>query len=203
MQIAVAVAHESVVESLQQGCLVPGQLGSRPAMQESKFFLVNDVAEMVEVFPEIVNRLPGEALTFAVVRSLRSGVPCSNSLAEFFHVADAQQAGRKLPVEEQLLVKTQHLHRILQRLAVTADNRFCRGSRYRNDVEIELRRPRLVQAQLLLAEMPAFLQGAEIQEIQHHGLLDLVGVVACEDHPGDVRLHEFNVVCRVGKRIFP
>ncbi len=190
-----------VMPALQQGGVVSVQLRGHPVMQECEFFLLDDVAEMVEVLPEIVNRLPGEALTLGAIRPLCGGVPRSDVLPELFHVADGQQAGRKLVIEAQLLVEAPHPDGVLERLAVTADDGLCRTSGYGNHVEVELRRPRPVQAQLLFAKMPAFLQGAEVEEIEHDRLLDLVGVVAGQDHPGDMRLHEFDVAGRVGKRI--
>ncbi len=50
--------------------------------------------------------------------------------------------------------------------------------------------------------MLALLERAEVEEVEHDRLLDLVGVIAGEDHPGDMCLHEFDVVGGMGKRAF-
>ncbi len=172
-------------------------------MQEGEFRLVDDATEMIEVFPEIVNRLPNETLLFRRVRAIRGGMARGDILTEFFHVGDGQQARLELPVQPQVLVETQHLHRVFERLAVTADNGFVRRSQDRHDAEIYLRRPRPVEAQFFFAKMLAFLQRAEIEKVEHYRLLDFVGVVTGKDDPGDVRLHEFDVIGGVGERIFP
>ncbi len=174
-----------------------------PVVQERVFLLVDDAAEMVEVLPEEMNGLPDEALPVGRVRLPRRRVPRSDILAELLHVAGGKKPGRQLPVETQILIEAPHPDGILERFALAADHRFLGRSGYRNDVEIDLGRRGLVQAQLFLAKVPALLQRAEIEEVEHDRLLDLVGVVAREDDPGDVRLHEFDVVGGVGERIFP
>jgi hypothetical protein len=55
-----------------------------------------------------------------------------------------------------------------------------------------------VEAQLLLAAAAPRLEGAEIEEAEAHRLLDLVGEIAREQHPGDVRLDLLDLRDRVG-----
>src|SRR5690606_15702187 len=53
---------------------------------------------------------------------------------------------------------------------------------------VELGREPSVESQLLLAVMPASLQGGGIHEVQLHRFLDLVSKRPRQNHPGDVRL---------------
>ena len=85
--------------------------------------------------------------------------------------------------------KRRILHRVLDRRRPARRPRSAvRAARDRHHVQVELRRGAPVEAQLLLAVVAARCQRAEIEERQAHRLLHLVGVVAGEQHPGDVRL---------------
>ena len=200
MQVAVAVAHEAVVEPLPQRRRVLFELVFRPVSQEAKLVLAQDIAEVIEVFPEIVHGLPEEALPVGGVRAFGGGMACRDAFTQLLHVRDREQPVGELPVETQVLVETQHLHRVFECFAVAADDGFVRRLGNRNDLQVQFRPPRSVQAQLLLAEVQALFQRAEIKEVEHDRFLDFVGIVAREDDPGDVRLHEFDVVRRVRKR---
>jgi hypothetical protein len=49
--------------------------------------------------------------------------------------------------------------------------------------------------------MLALLERAEVQEVEHDRLFDLVGEVACQDDPGNMCLDEFDVLGAMFKRL--
>jgi hypothetical protein len=59
-----------------------------------------------------------------------------------------------------------------------------------HQIEVDLRRQPLVEAEFLLAEMPPPLQAAEVDESKADRLFQLVGTGAAEKHPGDVGLEQ-------------
>jgi hypothetical protein len=150
-----------------------------------------------------MNGLPDEALPVGRVRPCCGCMTGGDVLPELLHVGDGQQSVRELAVETQGLVEAHHLHRVLEYFAVAADGWLVRRPRDRNDLQVQFRRPRPVEPKFLFAIMLALFQRAEIEEVEYDRLLDLVGVVAGEDYPGNVRFQQFDVAGGMGERVFP
>src|SRR5690606_7958901 len=68
----------------------------------------------------------------------------------------------------------------------------------RQNLSVERRRETLVETQLLVAEVLAAGQFGEVEEAEIHRLLDLVGVGAGEQNPGDVGFDDLETVHGVG-----
>ena len=177
---------------------MPLEFARHPVVQEREFVRVDDVAEMVEVLPEVVNRLFDEAVPISRIGPIGRGMPCSDILPEFLHVADGQASFLELPVQTQVLVETTHLHGVVQHFAITAKDRAFRRTGDCNDADIDVRGPGAVEAYFFFAEMPALFERAEVQEIELYRFLDLVRIVTRENDPRDVRLDEFN---RIGRMV--
>ena len=203
MQVAVAVAHEAVVEALPQRGLVLPEFAFGPVPQETILVIREHLAKVVEVLPEIMNGPADEASPFARVRTVCRSMAGGDVLPEFLHVGDGQKARLKLAVEAQVLVEAQHFHGVLERFAVAADDGFVCRSRDGNDLQVQLRRPWTVQPHFFFTVMPAFFQRAEVEEVEYDRLLDLVSVVARKDYPGDVRFEEFDIAGGMRECVFP
>ena len=128
---------------------------------------------------------------------------CSDVLAEFLHVADHETSGTELAIEPQVLVETPHPDGVLQRFAFAVQLRGIRCARDRHHVDVDIGGPRSIQPDLFLTKMPALVERAEVEKIEHEWFLDLVRVVARQNDPGDVSLHEFDVVGRMRKCLRP
>ena len=75
---------------------------------------------------------------------------------------------------------------------------------HRHDPQVDRRGQAAVEADLLLAEVAALLQRAEVEEAQVDRLLDLVGIGPGQEDDRDVRLadlHRLDRIERVGGRV--
>ncbi len=77
---------------------------------------------------------------------------------------------------EGVLRKLAHLHRVLERGAVAAEDRGVDAAGDRHDVQVERRREAAVEPQFFFAEEAPRREGREIEEAEVDRLLDLVGV---------------------------
>jgi hypothetical protein len=90
------------------------------------------------------------------------------------------------------LGKAPHLERVLDRLPGPAHTRSVGTVDDGNYAEIEPGRGAAVEPQLLFAEETTLLERAEIEEAEVHRLLDLVGVLAGEEYPRDMRFDQLD-----------
>lgn len=82
---------------------------------------------------------------------------------------------------------------VFRGVAVDVDDGCFVTSANRHDIQIEIRNEAAVEAQLLLAEVAPELQRAEVQKSQIHRFFQLVGVVAGQKDPRNVRFHQADV----------
>ena len=113
-----------------------------------------------------------------------------------------EQVGAEGPVllahvEQLALVELAHADGVFKRLTFATDYRLVGGAGDWHHIQIQVRGQAGVQTQFLLAEMLAASQGGEIEKPEIHGLLDLIGVVAGEDHLRDVGLKNLKIGDRV------
>ena len=90
-----------------------------------------------------------------------------------------------------------HLHSVFDGWARAPHARPLQAAGDGYYVKVDLGCQAPVKPNLLLAEEVALLKDAEVQEAQVKGLLYLVRIGAREDDPGDVGLHQAEVVHRV------
>ena len=69
--------------------------------------------------------------------------------------------------------------------------------RNRHHLKIQIRSEPLVEPQFLLTQKMPHRQGGGIQKFELDALLHLVGILAGENHPGNVSFTEFDVAHRV------
>ena len=122
-------------------------------------------------------------------------------LAERTQRLGRERAGREKPVEPRVFGELAHLHRVFDR-GLDADARRLVIAADRHDRKVELRREAPVEPELLLAEAVPALERAEVEERKLDRLLDLVRVLAGQEHPRDVRLghaHGLDVVVVRGR----
>ncbi|MNH05317.1 hypothetical protein D3C79_646370 [compost metagenome] len=97
-------------------------------------------------------------------------------------------------VEHLALGELAHLQHVFDRFAFATDLRRFGATGDRQDVQVQAFGQALVQTQLFVAEMPALIQAGEVEKAEVHRLLDLVGVLAGEQDPGDMRLDELEPI---------
>ncbi|MNH06508.1 hypothetical protein D3C79_658780 [compost metagenome] len=99
--------------------------------------------------------------------------------------------------EHLILWKLAHFQGVLDCLAVATQLRRFHATGDRQDVQVQAIGQALVQAQLFITEVFAAGQFGEIEEAEVHRLLDLVGILAGQQHPGNMRLDELKRLHRV------
>ncbi|UUZ76068.1 hypothetical protein LP414_32450 [Polaromonas sp. P1(28)-13] len=102
-------------------------------------------------------------------------------------VVGPQSARGELLTEQRTQREASHTHRVLQYRPRAVKHRRLRRTGDTRDAQVQRRRQPPVQPHFLFAKMPPRLQGAVIDEEQLHRLLDLVGGVTGQQHPGNVR----------------
>ncbi|MCY1396535.1 hypothetical protein D9M71_115100 [compost metagenome] len=99
--------------------------------------------------------------------------------------------------EHLVLRELAHFQRVLDRFAFATQLRRFGATGDRQDVQVQAFGQALVQAQLFVAEVLACGQFGEIEEAEIHRLLELVGIVASQQYPGDMGLDELKLLHRV------
>ena len=109
---------------------------------------------------------------------------------EAVYLFGTQFAALRQVVERVFRREAAHLHRVFERSARTAETRRIRTAGDPHDTEVIAGSQTPVQPHLLVAGLTAQRKRAEIEESEIDGFLDLVGVIAGEQHPGDMRLDQ-------------
>ena len=117
--------------------------------------------------------------------------------SEAFDQILGQSAAARNGIKQRPLLKTAHFQYIFDRRPRVAQSGLSSTAADWHDFKVDLRRGSAVEAQFLLAEMPARLKRRKVEETQRHRFLDFVGELTGEQHPGNMRLDQFNVCHRV------
>ncbi len=88
--------------------------------------------------------------------------------------------------------KLHHFYGKFDRFAGSPDDRLLVGSGNRHDIQIERGSEAAIEPQFLLAGVSPRIQRREVHKIKPHRLDDLVGEVAGQKNPGNMRFDEFN-----------
>ncbi len=187
VQVAVALANEPpglarLEARAQARVLVPG-----PATQALELGHVGVGADQRLDLVEILRCRRQNRLRRAEgprrIRARDPRVEGGDAARQRVDLGRAERAGLHHAAEQRVLPEAAHLDRVVDRLAVAADSRVHLAARQRHHLEVELRRGAAVQPQLLLAIEVSCLQRAEIEKAEIDRLLELVGIVAGEQHP--------------------
>ena len=131
------------------------------------------------------------------------GVERRHPLGDGPHLAASQPAGQRQRLQGAGGRQAPHRHQPLDGVAVFAEGQGPAGvAGQREDAEIDVGRQPPVQPDLLLAEVPAPLQGREIQALPADRLLHLVGTAVGQEHPRHAGLARADRprIARVGGR---
>ena len=200
MQVTVALAHESCPAALREDLAPLRELVSRPG---AKRFKVLDVGgrrrkrvDLVEVLlgelDDALRRAPGAV----VRRALDARMKIGHGRRKRIDLRWRERAALRHAIEQRVLREPAHLHRILDR-GRRAEARILRRAADRNDLQVQRRRRAPVQPQFFLAKALARFERGEVEEPEIDGLLELVGVLAREQHPGDVGLDQLDTLGRM------
>ncbi len=154
---------------------------------------------MLEVGQRVGQRDLGRAPRTRGAGDRRDRMEARDHARQFVDVFRRQRARRQHPVEFLRAVEAPHAHRILERRAGTADPRFIGGSGDRHDVEIEIGREPAIEPHFVLARGAPLGERREVEEPEVEVFFQLVGEVAGEHHPRNVRLDALDVRRRMRK----
>ena len=198
VQVAMAFAHPTRRFAGLQDRRQPGEFGFGPLAQViqpvAEFILWQKLLEFVEVFQCRRHHLLLGPKAGRWRRNGCAGVElrqCGGKVGQMFW---AQVSTLAHAVEPAIFVEAAHAHRVFDRLAVVAPSRIIRRADDGHHVQVDVGRKAAVQAQLVLAANVPEFERAEVQKRQLQGLLDLVGEFARQQDPGDVGLHQRDLV---------
>ncbi len=196
VQVAVALAHEAVVLAPREDGLEAVELAKRPRAERladgARVLAVVEELELGEVVDGFREDLRRRAEGALGARARHAPVEGGHAAREGFDLRGAELTRLRHAVQQGLLREAAHLHRVVEHEARAAEGRRLGRAGHRHHVEVEAGRGAAVQAQLLLAVEAARFQRGEVDEAEAYGLLDLVGEVTGQQHPGDVRLEELD-----------
>ncbi len=141
---------------------------------------------------------PSEACD--VFSRLRAGVEAGDLAAQRLHHRGIDRATCKPALERGRLGQALHLHGPFDDLTLFMHADSVAVASHRHNPEVHARSQAPIEANLLSAEMPAFLQRAEIQEPELHRLLDLVRIMTRQEDDGNVRMANLHRTDRMGIR---
>jgi hypothetical protein len=203
MQVAVAFAHEAAVAAVAQKRRDARVLRERPLAQRRdagrEVRVVLRREHVIEVGDRVRQRDSGCPPRVGHGRGGRATMKASDQACQLVDALGRQPAFAQQPVEFQRAIEAPHAHRVLEHGPIAADLRLVRGAGHGHDIEVEFRREPAIQPHLLFARRAPPGERREVEKSEVEGLFQLVGIVAGEDDPRDVRLDLFDMRCRVGK----
>ena len=206
MQVAVAFAHPAGgaarghqrrqapalgLAPVRQPLQRAGQRGARAQRRQGGKVVVRQPRQIGRMAPGAVGRcLCGLGLEGG--HRTRQGVDLGGPQGAARGALGQQGAGRKAA----------HVHGPFDRLrGIATQARRRRRAGDRQHLQVQLGRAAAVDAQLLLAGGAALRQGAEVQEVQRQRLLDLVGMLARQQQPGNVGFEALHVGRAAGPQV--
>ena len=112
-----------------------------------------------------------------------------------------------LAVEQIVLCEAAHLEQVFEWWTIAADARRHRRAGQRQHFQIQPGRSGTIETQFFQTEMVTCLQRRKIEKTRCHRLLDFVGVVAGQQHPGDMGVdtfdccHRMRITARIHQRL--
>jgi hypothetical protein len=126
------------------------------------------------------------------------GVECGDPTCQGLHQLLTDLPATEALVQQRLLGEPPHLHGPLDGLALAFDPERPPIVGHGDDSQVDVGRQATVQADLLLAIMPALLQRAVINKPQFDRLLHLVNMRPRQENDRDVRLAHLDRLNRLG-----
>jgi hypothetical protein len=113
-------------------------------------------------------------------------VEAGQQLAQLAHLDRAELARGQAPFPQGVLREALHAHRDVEHRAIATDRRVRVAAVDRDHAEVDAGRQRRVEPQLFLATVAARREVAVIEPVVAQYLLEFVGMVAGQQHPGDM-----------------
>ena len=196
-----AFAHESQVLARREGAAPRGGFALGPLAQRAQGPVVRCVLYERQHLLEILQRGGqhpiGRAEALVRPRERRAGMELGDHGGERVDMRRVERPARKGTAGERFLRKLAHPDRILQHRPVATYARSLGHAADLDEFQVQFRSEPAVQPQFLLAVMAAQPERGEVQEAEVHGLLDLVGVLARQQDPRDVRFQHPHAAHRV------
>ena len=206
-EVAMPLAHESASCAGVQHLRVRRHERVREALQGKNPSDLGPLLDDPQQLVEVLRHPPLHGQDWHPTRrdSPRARVKLRQHASQRDDLAALELAALELRRQRAALVVPAHLDQIVDRARIVLFGQFqsvgCRGERAHT--EIQIGRQPTVQPHLLAAHLVAPLGRAVVQEREHQGLLELVGEIAGEKHPRDVRLADLHPGRPVGIEIRP
>ena len=205
VQVAVAFAHEAEPQPLVHRGRDPAMRRVGPPLDRGDprrdVGGVLQPAHVLEVGGRVRERGRGGPPRVGRRGARNLGVEARDASREFVHALGRQRIRREQAVELLRAVEPAHADRVLDAFAGAVDARRVRRAGDGRDAQVEIGRQPAVQPQFLLARGTPLRERGEVEEPQVERLLDLVGIVAGEHDPRDVRLDDLDVRRRMRKAL--
>jgi hypothetical protein len=155
--------------------------------------------DLLEILQHAVAGAGGAAIQAVAAGARRPAMEVGEVLGDLVDVVGGEFAAIGDLIQPRAVRELAHAHRIIDDGTVAVEAGIVDAAGDAHHRLVEFRREPAVQAQFLVAVETPLLQCAEIQEAEIDRLLDLVGIGACQHHPGDVRLDDLEAFDRMRK----
>ncbi|MCY1425001.1 hypothetical protein D9M71_407790 [compost metagenome] len=203
VDVAVAFADETVRLARLEYRKQALEGGFRPGFQGVQLLQVGLLGEqrtdLLEVLPHRRHAGFRGAQRVFLGDLRRALVEIGDLLGQGVDMRRAQLAAGLDVAEQAGLGELAALQQVFDGRAVAAQHGGFFTAGDRQDFQVQAFGEALVEAQLFLAEMLARFQAGEVEEAEVHRLLDLVGIAAGEQDPGDVGFDQSETLHRVRK----
>ncbi len=195
-QVAVRLARNAAGGARLDQRAAALELGLERDREPQELDLGRDDARLLLEVGQVVAAVRAHALEARPARDLgpaaRLSVEARDAPAERGEQRGIQRALPDEVRQRRLFGKAPHVHRVLDRLAASAEHDAPFFERDRHDAEVDARREAAVELDLGRAHRAALLERGVVEEAQVDRLLELVDVLAREDHGRGVRVHDLD-----------
>ena len=173
----------------------------RPLLQGVELLQVSCIAQKRANLLEVLG-YRGMDLLRCAERGIEAGmlnlaVEAGQHACQLVNMANGQAAIALQVAEQILLTELASLDQIFDSRAVATQNRRFGAAGNRDNVQVQLGRQAAVQADFFLAEMLALFQRGIVEKAEIDRFLDLVNIVAGQQHPGNMGFNQSKTAYRV------
>jgi hypothetical protein len=196
-----ALANKAVqlarIEHRRQRCmLIPGPF-AKPAEQLEILFDRRKQFDFAEIPARVVKHALRGAECGVGARPPYLRMEFGQPLRQMIKMTWLKRCAACHPIKQRAFKELSHPDGILGGVSRPAYGRPRYASGDWNDIKVKLWRGAAIEAQLFIAVMPPCLERAEIQKAERDWPLDLVCIIAGQQHPRDVGFNYVNALHRV------
>ena len=192
MHVAMAFANKTTGFTFDQSWLQSLGRSQGPFLHDGQNLAVGRIGQQWPGVGEIVEHRLAHPFRQAKRRGgigdgngpVKGGQPAGQRV----QIREFQPTVSQRPIQQRVLGKAAHPHRVFDGIAVGAQNRVGGFAANGQAIEIKFRGQSAIQPQFLLTVVFPPLQTGKIQKPQIHGLFDLVGIVSSQQNMRNMSL---------------